>query len=213
MAKTKSEVSHDESLELRWPDGQSRTRIQDRESRAQWKQTLSKVKELLRRELELSGATATLITYSSNHLEPGAAVWFSRRAANQFAWQEALGLIGEVPTLDQIDKAYQSRARRVHPDGPTPDIEVFRALSEHRQRARDYVTGRHRTDHEYVIAIDQFNESRLNLQAIKIVLYSLRRIEDCGSPLMLERAWMGFHKQITAGVATEEVRDGATVAG
>lgn len=209
MKNKQSSVVHDESLDLRWPEGQPRTRIQDRESRAQWKQPLSKVKELLRRELELSGATATLVTYSSNHLEPGAAVWFSRRASNQFAWQEALGLIGEVPTLEQIDKAYRQRAQRVHPDGPTPDLEVFRSLSEHRQRARDYVTGKHRSDHEYVIAIDQFAEARLNLQAIKIVLYSLRRIEDCGSPLMLERAWMGFHKQITSG----EVVSGTAVAG
>lgn len=202
------EVIHDEAMDLRWPDGQPRTRIQDREGRSAWKQPMPKVKENLRLELERSGATATLVTYSTNHLEPGVAVWFSRKASNQFAWQEALGLIGEIPTLEQIDKAYRQRAQRVHPDGPTPDIPVFQSLSEHRQRARDYVTGKHRSDHEYVIAIDQFNEARLNLQAIKIVLYSLRRIEDCGSPLMLERAWMGFHKQIAAtatGSASKEV--------
>lgn len=207
MVKAKN-VAHEESLELRWPDGQPRTRIQDRESKASWKQPMAKVKELLRRELELSGATASLVTYSVNPLEPGAAVWFSRKASNEFAWQEALGLIGELPTREAIEKAYRQRAAKVHPDGPTPDVAVFTALSEHRQRALDYITGRHRTDHEYVIAIDQFNEPRLNLQAVKIVLYSLRRIEDCGSPLMLERAWMGFHKQITAG---SEVRDGAAV--
>jgi len=201
MKKQKEKVTHEEKPELRWPDGQPRTRIQDREGRSAWKQNMAKVKEGLRAELERSGATASLITFSTNPLEPGVAVWFSRKASNQFAWQEGLGLVGELPTLDEIDRAYHQRAKRVHPDGPTPDTAVFQALSEHRKRAREYVTGQSNHDHEFVMAIDQFDEVRLNLHAVKIVLYSLRRIEDCGSPLMLERAWMGFHKQITSGAS------------
>lgn len=199
MAKRKEAVVHDEVAELRWPEGQPRTRIQDREGRGGWKLTLAKAKEALRRELGLSGATSSLLTYSGNALDPGVAVYFSRKAANEFAWQEALGFIGEVPTVDEINKRYQQLARKVHPDGPTPDVAMFTAFSEHRQRALDWVTGKHRNDHEYVIAIDVFNELRLNINAVKIVLFSLRRIEDCGSPLMLERAFRGFQKQITAG--------------
>lgn len=197
--KNKEKVVHEEVLELRWPEGQPRTRIQDREGRSAWKQPMTKVKDNLRLELERSGATSSLITYSGNHLEPGVAVYFSRKAANQFAWQEALGLIGRVATPDEINRAYRERIRTIHPDGPTPDLKMFQSLTEHRDRALDWATGRHRNDHEYVIAIDVFDEVRLNLNAVKIVLFSLRRIEDCGSPLMLERAFRGFHKQITAG--------------
>jgi hypothetical protein len=199
MAKRKEAVIHDEVAELRWPEGQPRTRIQDREGRGGWKLPLLKTKEALRRELELSGASSSLLTYSGDTRDPGVAVYFSRKPTNEYAWQEALGFIGEIPTVDGINKRYQQLARKVHPDGPTPDVAMFTALSEHRQRALDWVTGKHRDDHEYVIAIDVFNELRLNINAVKIVLYSLRRIEDCGSPLMLERAFRGFHKQISAG--------------
>lgn len=201
IRRQKDQVIHDEALELRWPEGQPRTRIQDRKGRGGWKLTLVKAKEALRLELERSGATSSLLTYSTNPLDPGVAVYFSRKAANEFAWQEALGLIGEVPTLEKIDAAYRQRVRNIHPDGPTPDVKMFLALTEHRDRARDWATGKHRNDHEYVIAIDNFDEVRLNINAVKIVLFSLRRIEDCGSPLMLERAFRGFHKQISAGTA------------
>ena len=203
--KKKQEVVHDEAQELRWPDGQPRTRIQDREGRSAWKQPLSKVKEGLRRELELSGATSSLLTYSLNPLDPGAAIYFSRKAANQFAWQEALGFIGHVPTVDEINRAYRECIRKIHPDSVKPDLNLFHALTQHRDRALDWAMGRHRNDHEYAFGIDVFDEVRLNINAIKIVLFSLRRIEDCGSPLMLERAYAGFHKQIAVSATKSEV--------
>lgn len=205
MKKLKDKVEHEEAQELRWPDGQPRTRIQDREGRSAWKQPMGKVKEALRVELERSGATSSLITHSISGLDSGVAVYFSRKAANQFAWQEALGLVGIVPTQEEITRAYRERVKPIHPDRPGGgDAELFRALTEHRDRALDFISGKHRHDHEYVIAIDNFDEVRLNLNAVKVVLYSLRRIEDCGSPLMLERAFRGFHKQITAGGAHVE---------
>lgn len=203
--KTKEKVVHEEERELRWPDGQPRTRIQDREGRSAWKQPLQKVKEMLRRELELSGATSSLLTYSSNPLDPGAAIYFSRKAQNQFAWQEALGFIGKVPSVDEINKAYRHAVKKYHPEGPTPDLNMFHSLTQHRDRALDWAMGRHRNDHEYAFGIDVFDEVRLNINAIKIVLFSLRRIEDCGSPLMLERAYQGFHKQIAVTASKSEV--------
>ncbi len=200
MKDKSKDIIHEESRELKWPDGQPRTRIQDRESRNVWKMPTGKIKEALQKELERSGATSSLITFSVDPRDPGVAVYFSRKAHNEFAWQEALGFIGELPTVEQIKKAYIRLAQKCHPDGATPDVEMFRAITAHRDRAIDFVTGRHRNDHEYVIAIDVFNETRLNLNAVKVVLYSLRRIEDCGSPLMLERAFRGFAKALTAGV-------------
>lgn len=194
-------ILHSIERELKWPEGQPRTRIQDREGRSAWKQPMMKTMEALKKELERSGATSSLVTYSPDEREPGVAVYFSRKAQNEFAWQEALGMIGVVPTPETINKAYQQLIRRIHPDGPTPDLTLFRSLTEHRDRALDWAHGRHRADHEYVIAVDVFNESRLNLNAVKVVLYSLRRIEDCGSPLMLERAFRGFAKALTTSEA------------
>lgn len=184
--------------ELKWPEGQARTRIQDRQPKTAWKMSLSRYTDQLEIELKRSGATEWLITHGCGSLDPGVAVYFSRTAQNQFAWQEALGFVGSVPTVDEINKVWREKIRKIHPDGPTPDVKLFHALTDHRDRALDYVLGRHRADHEYVIAIDVFDEVRLNIKAVQIVLYSLRRIEDCGSPLMLERAFRGFHKQITA---------------
>lgn len=192
---------------LRWPEGQPRTHIQDRQRKSAWKRTRDKYLTALELELRRSGATDWLITHSDSALDPGVAVYFSRRPQNQFAWQEALGMIGQVPTVDEINAAYRKLVRPIHPDGAKPDVEMFRALTAHRDRAVDWALGRHRTDHEYVIAIDVFDESRLNINAVRVVLYSLRRIEDCGSPLMLERAFRGFAKQITAG----EVAHGSAV--
>lgn len=200
--KNKGEVQHEELPELRWPDGQSRTRIQDRLGRSAWKQPLRKSIIALQKELERCGATSSLLTYSSDPREPGAAIHFSRQAPDQYGWQEALGLIGIVPTLKQIDEAYRAKALKCHPDRPGGDADLFAALAKHRDRAYDWVQGKHKTDHEYVMAIDSFNETRLNITALRIVFYSMRRIEDCGAPLMMERAFSGFHKQITTG-ATE----------
>lgn len=203
-----------ESSPLQWPDGQPRTRHQDRSRRAAWKGTLLKYKEALAVELKRSGATDWLITYDPHgSLDPGVAVAFSRKPIDQYGWQEALGFIGRVPSVDEINRAYRERIRKIHTDGPTPDLKLFHSLTEHRDRAIDWAMGRHRAEHEYVIAIDVFDELRLNINAVKIVLLSLRRIEDCGSPLMLERAFRGFHKAIGVGERGEsEVRDGATTA-
>lgn len=201
----KEEAVHGETQQpLRWPEGQARTRIQDRQRKSAWKRTRAQYLTALEQELRRSGATDWLITHSDSSLDPGVAVYFSRRPQNQFAWQEALGMIGTVPTVDAINQQYRKLIRFIHPDGPSPDIEMFHALTEHRDRAIDWALGRHRADHEYVIAIDVFDELRLNINAVRVVLLSLRRIEDCGSPLMLERAFRGFAKQITAGEVANE---------
>ena len=185
---------------LRWPDGWPRTRIQDRKPQASWKKGRLQALEALGAEMKRLGATDWIVTTNErSEQDPGVAIYFTRKPLNEFAWQEALGLIGEVPTLAAIDKAYRDRAQKCHPDRPGGDAKLFAALTEHRDRARDWATGRHRIEHEYVLACDQFSEVRLNITAIRLTVYALRQIERCGASVMMERAFQGFHKQITAG--------------
>lgn len=207
-------IHWEETNPLKWPEGWPRTRIQDRKRQAAWKKTMSAYRTMLERELTRLGATSALLTTNrgidhQSSLDPGVAVYFSRKAINQYAWQEALGLIGQVPTLDQIDSAYRQRIRQIHPDGPTPDVKLFHALTEHRDRARDWAMGRHRSEHEYVLACDVFDETRLNLNAVRLTIAALRQVERCGASIMLERAFRGFHKQIAAGVASGGAQGGA----
>lgn len=198
-----------EKSPLVWPEGWPRTRIQDRKPMAQWKKSYAWTKDALGGELKKLGATDWLITFnqgigSQSSNDPGVAVYFSRKPVNQYAWQEALGFIGQVPTIDQINKAYTERVKRIHPDGPTPDADMFRVLTEHRDRARDWAEGKQRREHEYVLACDVFNDTRLNLNAIRLTIAALRQIERCGASIMLERAFRGFHKALTAGASNVE---------
>lgn len=200
-----------------WPDGQTRTRIQDRKRQAAWKKPMLGYRLGLEKELQRIGATDWLITYNrAGDLDPSVAVYFSRTPINQFAWQEALGLIGRVPSVEEINKAYRNSVKPYHPEGATPDLAMFHSLTTHRDRALDWALGRHRRDHEYVIPLDVFNETRLNLNAVRLTLAAMRQIERCGAPLMLERAFRGFHKSLVAGVGSgtgdTEVNNGVTSA-
>lgn len=199
--KDKPEIKGETKQPLQWPEGQPRTRLTDRKPQASWKIPYSKTVELLTGELRKLKVTAFLITHNQ-HGSPdnGVAVYFSLKPDDSESWQEALGFIGEVPTLDQISKAYQERARRVHPEGPTPDPDLFHALTKHRDRAKAWAKGEQTVEHEKVIAVDTFNEVRLNLNAIRITLSALRQIERCGSPMQIERAFMGFSKRLAANV-------------
>jgi hypothetical protein len=199
---------------LRWPEGWPRTRIQDRKSQGAWKKNTTDYQTRLEKELKRLGVTSYLFTRNRDrgNQDPGVAVYFSRKPINNYGWQEALGLIGVVPTLEQIDHAYRERAKRIHPDGPTPDVKMFHALTEHRDRARDWAQGRHRAEHEYVLACDVFDEVRLNINAIRLTIAALRQIERCGASVMLERAFRGFAKALTVGTGGTGGTDGAATA-
>lgn len=191
---------------VQWPDGQPRTRLGDRKSQAAWKNPYHKTLSLLDGELRKLGVSSYLVTHNDqSSQDSGVAVYFSLKPDDREDWQEALGFIGEVPTIDQIDRAYRERARKVHPDGPTPDRVLFDSLTKQRDRARAWAKGEQTVEHEKVIAIDVFKEIRLNINAIRLTLSALRQIERCGAPMMMERAFRGFSKQITAGSA--EVKD------
>lgn len=192
---------------LRWPEDYPRTRIQDRKPQAAWKKNMADTILALEKELKRLKATDWLITCNDKDArdrDPGVAVYFSLKPVNQYGWQEALGFIGEIPTIAQIDRAYQQKAKACHPDGQTPDPELFRELNKHRDMARAWARGEERTEHEKVMPVDAFNEVRLNLNAVRLVIGALRQIERCGAPVMMERAFRGFAKAlITQHSSTE----------
>jgi hypothetical protein len=205
-------MEHQENFPLRWPEGWPRTRLQDRKNNQAWKWTYPQAVDRLLRELKRFKATAVLITRNETRMEDsGVAVYFSLKPLDAYGWQEALGFVGEVPTIAQIDKAYRDRAVKVHPDGPTPDIALFNALTKHRDDARAWARGEQKIEHDKCIAIDTFKEQRWNVNAIRLTVFALRQIERCGSAVVMERAFKGFAKQITAAASGGE-RDKQTVA-
>lgn len=190
---------------LKWPPDRPRTRFQDRKPQKAWKLSYSDTLSAIAREMRLSKVTFALITHnnSSSHEDLGVAVWMSRKPADDYAWQDEFGFIGEIPTVQELDRAYMQKARRCAPDSPTPNIDRFRELTKLRDQGRRWIRGERKVEHESVMASDKFNEVRLNLNAIRITLAALRQIERCGDPAMTEQAWRGFRPALTAKASEE----------
>jgi hypothetical protein len=197
----KKEIRMQEQLILRWPDGQFRTRIQDREQRNAWKRTWKQYLDALDKEMVRMKAVEYLVTRDGDNRDPGVAVFFSRKAVDNYGWQETFGLIGVIPTEEQIQSAYHRLAKIYAPDNPlTGDPARFREITEHRDRARDWANGRQRKEHEYGIGCDAFTEARWNLNAIILQLSYFRRSEALGCTVMFEQMMSAFTKKaLTAG--------------
>lgn len=194
-----------EEYPLRWPEGWPRTRLQDRKQQSAWKKTYLQSMEALGKELKRLGARVWIITRNRGETQDvGVAVYFSLKPVDQYGWQEALGFIGQVPTVEEISRAYKQRVSKIHPDGPTPDRVLFEALTQHRDRALDWATGKQKTEYDKVLACDSYNEVRLNVNAVRLTIAALRQIERCGASMMMERAFRGFSKQITAGASSND---------
>lgn len=180
---------------------------------AAWKNGYEKTLKLLERELTLLHVTAYVISHNGTSSEDGGvAVWFTMKPHDDYGWQEALGFVGVIPTVQEIDRAYMKRVQKYHPDNPEkpPNAkEMFFELTKHRDNAIAWARGTRQFAHDKVMAVDNFKEIRHNLNAIRLTIAALRQIERCGSPVMMEQALRGYSKQITA---TSEVQDVATVA-
>lgn len=198
MKKTKIELN--ETHPLKWPDGLERTRIKERIGAARWRENWADTRVRLATELVRMGATSILITNAEDQrLDPGVSVWFSR-IKEDFSWQQGLGLDNPAPTLAEIDSAFRTRAQRVHPDTPGGgDPAAFKQINEWRQQARAWITGTHAHAHEYVMAIDQYDEPRLNLKAIQMAFLYIRRLEDVGAPGILSQTLGAFRAKLTGG--------------
>lgn len=189
-----------EEMKLRWPDGCDRTRIKDRIRQAAWKKTRQEYFNMLVDELGRMGATSILVTRTGDdRLDPGVSVWFSLKKED-FSWQQGLGLDTPSPTLDEIDVAFREKTRTCHPDRTDGgDSELFKRLVDWRKAARAWITGTHDQRHEYVMAIDQYDESRLNLCALRLAFSYIRGLERVGAPAILTQTLGAFRAKLTGG--------------
>ena len=205
MAKSESKIRISEQSTLKWADGWNRTAIADRKAKPVWRKPFSFYREALISELAKIGAIEALLTFNTDPLavkrDPGVTIYFSKPIKEDFGWQLGLGIDNPVPTLEQIDDAYKRKAMQTHPDRGG-DIEVFKKLGEYRVKAIAWVKGTH--DHEYALPCDRFSEPRWNLNALRLGLASLRRLEEFGLPGMLDRTFRGFRVALPAKASGEE---------
>lgn len=200
----KQQLEIQKEIPLKWPQDRPRTRFQDRKSQAAWKLTLPDTMKALEKELVLLKVTYAMVTHNAvGHEDGGVSVWLSRKAMDEYGWQDALGFIGTIPTVQEVDRAYMQLARKVHPECPTPNLTAFAELTKHRDNARRWIRGERLVEPETVMAVDTFKEVRHNLNAIKLTLSALRQIERCGSPVMMEQAFRGFRPALAAKASEE----------
>lgn len=209
--------AHDETP-LKWPEGWSRTLIDNRKSQAAWKRPFSFYRDAVLKELERMGVSAATISHNDagrERLDPGVAVWFSIKATADFSWQNGLQLDNPVPSLDEIDTAYRRLAQKHHPDavanGSGGDIQMFHKLSDYRKKARAWVLGDMAQKHDNCIPCDRFVDARQNLAAIRSALAHFRGLERVGIPAILERVMSSAFKTALPAKASEDA-NGTTTA-
>jgi hypothetical protein len=212
----KLEVSHESPL--KWPEGWSRTLIENRQPKSAWKKPLTHYQDAVVHELELMGVSAVTISRNDGDLarrDPGVAVWFSIKPVQDWSWQSGLQIDSPIPSLDEIDIAYKRLARKHHPDavanGSGGDIQTYHKLTGYRKTARAWVLGDDKTQHGNCIPMDRFTEARLNLAGIRAALAHFRGLERLGMPAIVERVMSTAFKAALPQHATEAA-DGPTAA-
>jgi hypothetical protein len=204
-----------EAYPLAWPDGWPRTLLRDLKDRKAWKDTLLQSVGKLRKELTRSKVLSYVISCNippsgekfadvPSPADTGVAVWFSRERPDDYSWQETLHISSPSPSERDIGDAFKRLAAQYHPqyhpDNPrTGDINIYMRYDEARKRALDFIARKTGANYQCVIAIDTFNEVRLNMRAVQMALVYLRGLENCGAPMILERAMEGFVAALTEG--------------
>jgi hypothetical protein len=192
------DIRVEEKEPLKWARDWARTPIADRRQMRAWKKQYSYYREALVRELKRLGATEVLITLNfgdAARRDPGVTVYFSKPKKEDFSWQVALSIDNPAPTISEIDEAYKRKAMVHHPDRGG-DIEIFRQLKQHRDNAVAWIKDAARDEHEYALPCDRFAEPRWNINALRLGIAALRKLEDFGLPGMLERSFKGFRVAI-----------------
>ena len=188
-----------EESKLKWPDGGERTHIKERKPHKAWSKSWGQYRDLLAAELDRMGATSILLCRHENErMDPGVAVWFSMKKED-FSWQQGLGLDNPAPTFDEIDSAFRLKAQKCHPDRVDGgDSEMFKKLNDWRKAAKAWVIGTHAHQHEYVMAIDQYTEARLNLCALRLAFSYIRGLKRVGAPAILTQTLGAFRAKLAA---------------
>lgn len=171
---------------------------------ASWKRTANQYRDALVTELSRMNSPSAVI--SSNvplnlrgamtpGVEPrdvGVAVYFQRKAKEDFSWQDVLGIRDPIAATEaQIQEAFKRLAQLYHPDRGG-DIAMFQKVTLARDNALRWLNRKTNQNFDYVIACDQFREVRLNMAAIVMTIKAIRQIERCGTSSLLERAFRGF---------------------
>jgi hypothetical protein len=202
MALTNAEKK--EVWPLSWPQDWPRTRPQDQKAMASWKKTANQYRDALVTELARMESPSAVI--SSNvplnlrgamtpGVEPrdvGVAVYFSRKAKEDFSWQDILGIRDPVAVTEaQVQESFKRLAALYHPDRGG-DIAMFQKVTTARDNAVRWINRATDQNFQYVIASDLFREVRLNMAAIVMSIKAIRQLERCGTSSILERAFKGF---------------------
>jgi hypothetical protein len=194
MVANKIEVN--ETTPLRWPNGWSRTLIEQRKTQGAWKKSWVHYRIAIEQELSRMGVSSVEIARnetSKERLDPGVAVWFAIKVTDDFSWQTGLGLDNPAPSLEEIDSAYRKLAQKHHPDAGG-DVVMFQKISEYRKKARAWVLGDSAAKHDNCIPCDRFTDQRQNLAAIASALRHFRGLERVGIPAILERVMQSAFK-------------------
>jgi len=204
-------IQLEEKHPVQWDKKARRTLIADREPKRVWKKTLALYRDGLVDQLRKLGAAEILLTYNvgdAARIDPGVAVYFSKHREEDYSWQSALGIDNPAPTLAEIDDAYRQKAAQYHPDRPGGDVNMYVLMGQHRERAKAWVKNVS-GNHQFVVALDLYTEPRWNMNAIKLAIAALRKLEELGLPGMLEASLQGFRTQIedqSNGKAEEVIR-------
>lgn len=207
MKQKKAAIDVVEELKLRWPDGCERTLIKGRIKQGAWQRSLKEYQNALVEELQRMHATSILISRSDNErLDPGVAVWFSKTKEDS-TWQQVLGMENPAPTMAEIDAVFKEKARKCHPDREDGgDSTLFKKLNDARSEAKAWILGTHNNSHEYVMAIDQYVEARLNMCALRLAFSYIRGMERVGAPAILTQTLNAFRAKLTATAGGSDVK-------
>ena len=206
--KTRHELTPAIETTLRWPDGWPRTLIEHRETRSAWKKPVIEYQRAITKELVAMKVTAATITFNPPDVrDPGVAVWYSLRTAEDVSWQIGLQIDNPAPTIAEIDARYKELTKKCHPDlhPDRPDLlEMFKKLNGFRESARAYILGTSAPKLENCIPMDRFVEIKQNLAGVRLFLSYVRGMERLGGPAVVKRIMeRTFRTALTAGASTE----------
>lgn len=187
---------------LKWPQGRPRTMIGARIDRKAWKLTTAQYKDRLDTELIRMKVRAAVLTINeAGSRDPSAAVYFTRPpAADDFSWQDTLGITNPDPTTDEIEDKFKSMLRGLDQSLADTDRDLRYQLNEARKRALAFASGNYGKENELAIGCDKFKEVKWNICAIAMTLNFLRRLDEIGSTDIIDRAYSGFRAELTDGV-------------